>query len=511
MKYNDYAILGIPVQNLALRPTSEKILSLIYNHKEGEPPHYISTINADYIANVHSWGPIEPKYPELLKVVRESNFTTPDGMPLILLSELLGRPLIGRVTGSDLVPDLLELLTSRGRSVYLLGGDEEATHLAADILKNKYEGLKIAGIDCPKIYVTGPHLLESPQRDALIVEKINEANPDVLLISLGSPKQEIWFNRVRNQLHVSVAIGIGGSLNFIAGKVKRAPMEFQKSGFEWLWRLSQEPRRLLPRYLYDFTKLVWLGVPLIIYHRLNAFLTRLLPLKDTKKNKNLLFNSIHNSVCVVKSPQRLNSISLTKFDTDMKNAFELDVMILDFRETMHMDIQGISYLIQTWIRAKNENKKIYALGIRLNVKILLILNKVWDLVRMDSFKFPEDIVNQCDPTHIYEAINQEDNLIQISLFGSLDKNQNFEDFFYRLSPMLRQKNCLLDFSFCTFADNTAMEFLLKLRQMVLAENKHIQITGLNKTVKNQLKAAKLLKLFQPQRTKRLMRSLRVKN
>ena len=492
--YNDYSILGIPVQNLSLKGASERILTLIYDHKKGSPPHYISIINADYIANVHGWGAFEPQHPELLKVVRESSFTTADGIPMILLSQFLGRPLKGRVTGSDLVRDLMELLSVKGRSVYFIGVDESSTETAVRILQERYNGLQVGGIQCPKIFIAGTHLIESPERDSIIVEQINRANPDVLLISLGTPKQEIWFNRIRNSLECAVVIGIGESLNFISGKAKRAPIEYQRSGFEWLWKLMQEPRRLFPRYLYDSLKLIWLGVPLVLYHRLNALITRLFS-KQNEKIPNLLFNSLHNSICVVTCPQRLNSASINEFDSDMKNAFELDAVILDLRKTVHLDIQGISYLIQTWIKAKNENKKIYALGIRLNVKILLMVNKAWDLLRWDSFQLAEDIVNQFDPSHIYEAVNQKNHLIRVSFFGSLDKNQNFDQFLYKLIPMLHQKNCLLDFTFCTFVDNTAIEFLLRIRQAVVTEHHRLHITGLNKIVRRQLKAAKVLRLL----------------
>lgn len=356
MKLNSYNILGIPVQNLTIGSAADKILSLLNSHEKGTPPHYITTLNSDYIANVYGWGLIEPKDPALLKVLRESQFATADGYPLIILSRLLGNPLNGRVTGADLIPELLELIHAKNFSVYILGGEEKATQLAVQNLQNTYKGLNIAGIDCSLFYVNGEELIESPERDALVLEQIYHTKPDLLLICLGNPKQEIWFDRVRDQLKVSVAIGIGGTLNFIAGKVKRAPTQFQKLGLEWLWRLIQEPRRLFWRYIHDGLKLIWFGVPLVIYHHLNHLFSRFFTQKADQRDQTLLFISSKESICVIPCPRFLSKEALGPLDNDLSNASESDAIILDMRQTVHMDLLGIAFLIQTWVWAKRKQK-----------------------------------------------------------------------------------------------------------------------------------------------------------
>jgi N-acetylglucosaminyldiphosphoundecaprenol N-acetyl-beta-D-mannosaminyltransferase len=470
-------------------------LSLFSSHENGSPPHYVATLNTDYIANALGWGFVEPQNSELLKVLRESQFTTADGLPLIILSRLLGNPLNLRIPEADLISELLELMHAKNLSVYILGGEQAATQLAVEKLQQKYQGLKICGVDCSIIYTTGSRLIESLERDALILEQINKAKPDLLLICLGNPKQELWFSRVRNHLRASVAIGIGGTLNVITGQVKSAPPQFQKWGLEWVWRIIQEPRKLLWRYLHDGVKLLWLGIPLIIYHHLNHLGTRFLTRKNTYSEQNLLFISSHGSIGVIQFPKFLTKESLGSLNTDLSNAVERDAIILDMRQTIHIDLLGIAFLIEAWVWAKEKKKKIYLLGLRTNVKMLLLLHKTWDLFRCNSIHSPQEIVNQFNSCSFYEAISQQGEEIQVSFFGQLDQRINFEEYLYRLTPMLQQKNCILDFNFCTFIDQKAISFLLKIRQMINSQKKQIKLTGINKTVKNQLKAAKVFKLF----------------
>jgi N-acetylglucosaminyldiphosphoundecaprenol N-acetyl-beta-D-mannosaminyltransferase len=495
MKLNSYNILGVPVQNFNLGTASEKILSLFNSHENGSPPYYVATLNTENITNVHGWGFVQPQNSELLKVLRESQFTTVDDYPLIILSRLLGNPLNLRISEADLISELLELMHAKNLSVYVLGGEQASTQLAVEILQQKYPGLKVCGVDCSIIYTTGSRLIESPERDALILEQINKARPDLLLICLGNPKQEIFFSRVRNDLRASVAIGIGETLNSIAGLVKKAPPQFQKWGLQWLWRILQDPGKLLWKYLHDGIKLLWLGIPLIIYHHLNHLGARFLTKKNANSEQNRLFISSHGSIGVIQIPKFLTKESLGSLDTDLSNTAEQDAIILDMRQTIHIDLLGIAFLIEAWVWAKEKKKKIYLLGLRSNVTILLKLHKTWDLFQDNSIDSPQEIVNQFNSCSFYEAISQQGEEIQVSFFGQLNQQINFEEYFYRLTPMLQQKNCILDFNFCTYIDQITISFLLKIRQLIKSQKKQIKLTGINKNVKNQLKAAKVYQLF----------------
>lgn len=176
-----------------------------------------------------------------------------DGMPLVWAARLLGRPLPEKVSGSDLLMPLMELAAVRGWRVYLLGGAPGAAEKAAEVFRAR--GVKVAGVDAP--------MLRDPRsaaERAPILEKIGAAASDLVLVAFGAPKQELFIHHSRRELGKAVALGIGASLDFVAGHVRRAPRWMSEHGLEWLYRLLCEPRRLWRRYLLrdpKFALIVW--------------------------------------------------------------------------------------------------------------------------------------------------------------------------------------------------------------------------------------------------------------
>jgi len=224
-----------------MRDTLDKIEAFI---NEGGF-HQIATANVNFLAN-------SLRVPELQRVLSSCDVVVPDGMPLIWLSRLLGQPLKERVTGVDLVPQIAELSQRKGHSIYFLGATEEHSRIAVENLLKQFPNMKVAGRYCP------PCIPLDEQDNTTILNRIRAAKPDILLVAFGNPKQDLWLARHRNDLNdlnVPVAIGIGGTLEFLAGVVNRAPDWMQNSGLEWLYRVVQEPRRLASRYINDFTGL----------------------------------------------------------------------------------------------------------------------------------------------------------------------------------------------------------------------------------------------------------------
>lgn len=169
-----------------------------------------------------------------------------DGMPLIWASRLRGTPLRGRVAGSSLVLPLCERAAREQRRVYLLGGVPAAGMAAADRLKAHYPALQLAGVSSPWVSAEPTDAELAP-----IAEALRAAKPDIVLVAFGSPKQERVIGKLRDQLPGAWWIGVGISLSFIAGHVKRAPELLQALGLEWAHRLVQEPRRLFRRYVIE--------------------------------------------------------------------------------------------------------------------------------------------------------------------------------------------------------------------------------------------------------------------
>ena len=230
-------ILGIPIDDLNMDQALDRIEEFIQVGRSTGKTHQIATVNADFVVKAM-------KDPELRYLLQEADMATADGMPLVWGSRLLGVNIEDRVAGADMIPALAERAAKNGRSIYFLGAAPGIAAQAATMLQDQNPGLIVAG-------VKSPPYTSVIDMDPAIIEEIKAADPDVLLVAFGNPKQEKWIGMYGRELGVPVMIGIGGTLDFITGNTKRAPEWMQKSGLEWIHRLVSEPRRLWKRYAVD--------------------------------------------------------------------------------------------------------------------------------------------------------------------------------------------------------------------------------------------------------------------
>ena len=236
-------IFGMPFDALTERETLDRIFEFAAS-RGPRGCRIAATVNVDFIVNTYHTFKSAPCRPELAAVLRRSELVVADGMPLVWLSKLLGTPLPERVAGSDLVPMIAERAAREKVKLYFLGGAEEYTRRAAELLRARHPGLEIE-LDTPFVKLDAP---DAAALDREICRKINASGASILLVGFGNPKQELWLERNRNDLECNIAIGVGGTFNFIAGAVKRAPDWMRRSGTEWIYRIIQEPRRLWKRY-----------------------------------------------------------------------------------------------------------------------------------------------------------------------------------------------------------------------------------------------------------------------
>jgi N-acetylglucosaminyldiphosphoundecaprenol N-acetyl-beta-D-mannosaminyltransferase len=198
----------------------------------------VYTPNVDHIVMLE-------RNPRFRETYRRASLSFADGVPVIWASWLLRPVLPEKLSGSDMVLPLARRAGREGWRVYLLGGSPGAATRAAERLRTEC-GTNIVGIDDGMIRVGD----RSPEQLA-IVERIRAARPDLLLVALGAPKQEFWIDENAAAIAPAVALGVGASLDFIAGTIRRSPRWMSKVGLEWLYRLGQEPKRLWRRYLVD--------------------------------------------------------------------------------------------------------------------------------------------------------------------------------------------------------------------------------------------------------------------
>jgi N-acetylglucosaminyldiphosphoundecaprenol N-acetyl-beta-D-mannosaminyltransferase len=174
-----------------------------------------------------------------------------DGAPLVMLARALGTPLPERVAGVDLTVEVLAAAERAERSVYFLGGQPAVLDRAVASLRARFPGLRVAGTASPRVELDA---IGPDEREAL--DAISESRPDLLVMFLGTPKQEKWFWRRGDLLPPTVALAVGGTVDMLAGARRRAPRWIQRVGLEWVWRLAQDPKHLAHRYLVQDRKFV---------------------------------------------------------------------------------------------------------------------------------------------------------------------------------------------------------------------------------------------------------------
>lgn len=231
--------LNIKVDNLTMDEAINSIDELINNGKY----NYVVTPNLDHIVQLE----VDDEFKE---IYNNADLVLTDGMPLIWISKFMKRPIKEKISGSDLFPKVCKLANDNGYTMFLLGAAEGVAAEASRRIKHKNHKINIVGTYSPS-YGFEKNILEVEK----IINIINNARPDILAVGLGAPKQEKFIYRYKEHLKVPVSLGIGASIDFEAGEIKRAPVWMQKSGLEWFYRMMCEPKRLFKRYFNDGIKI----------------------------------------------------------------------------------------------------------------------------------------------------------------------------------------------------------------------------------------------------------------
>jgi len=327
------AILGVAINNL----TMEEVLGVVEANISEGGFHQIATANVDFLINsIHD--------EELRETLGRCDMVLADGMPLVWASRLLGTSLKQRVTGVDLVPQLARLSALRGYRIFLLGSSEESSAGAAAWMQTTFPGVCVAGRYCPE----HQPLEEMDHKE--ILSRIDEARPDILLVAFGNPKQEKWLSMLR----VPVCIGVGGTLDFLSGRISRAPLWMQQTGLEWFYRMSQEPFRLARRYA-----------------RNAAGLLRYLPLQmaamaiQTKRSSQVeITRETVGSARILRIDGNFTGALLPQFETEVRNAIlSGSHVVLDMSKTAYIGADAMGTLIHLLSVSRRWKRELWLTGL----------------------------------------------------------------------------------------------------------------------------------------------------
>jgi len=226
-------IFGVPVSRLDMRQTVAYLAEAIRRKQ----PHQVITANPIMVMAALD----DPAY---LAMMKQAELIVPDGAGVVWAAGYVGQPVAERVAGYDLLHELMKLGQAEGWKVYLLGAAPDVIQAAAERLMTRYPTLRLVG-------VRDGYFGEA--QDAEVIRDIVDKAPDVLLVGRSAASQEPWIAKHKEQLQVPVMMGVGGSFDVLSGKLKRAPVVFQKLRLEWFYRLLQEPWRykrmlVLPKF-----------------------------------------------------------------------------------------------------------------------------------------------------------------------------------------------------------------------------------------------------------------------
>lgn len=229
-------ILGVPIDRVTTNSVGEITEKLI--KESNKSCKMIFAPNVEFIMRAQ-------KDEEFFNILKQSSLSTPDSIGVIIGAKLQKKSFPERIPGQAYFRKIIELSNEKGYSIYLLGGEPEIVKKAKENLLKLYPNVNIVGFH-------DGYFDENEEKE--VIKEINQLQPNVLFVALGAPKQEKWIAKHRHELKVDVAAGQGGTYDYEAGKIKRAPKWVQKIGIEWLWRLVRQPKRIvrqsvLPIYL----------------------------------------------------------------------------------------------------------------------------------------------------------------------------------------------------------------------------------------------------------------------
>lgn len=474
-------LLGIPVSDVTLEEVIQYVLQAIKSHTPQKTTYYVGMIGVDQILEI--WGCRSIKNREFLSVLIKSFLVLPMEKRLYWLSKLLGNPLKSSINEWEFFDQMTEAIVKENLSVYFLGANESEVKSFIHALKQRHPKLKIIGAECPGIATEGLELKNAEDLDAVIVEEINRTSPDLLWVNLDCPKQEIWFKRVKRRLRIPVAIG----LQEIFNSINHAPSFWQS--------------------LIGFCKRTWasfkfslLSLPLIVFNSFFRFLyardiARSLTVKDPS-----LFLSSQESFIVFRLPPVLNQDASDQLVWYFKGAFEHPRIIFDFREVRFIDLDGQSFLLNVMTRVWKEKKEIYAWGLASYLKFLLKLNRLWYLLNAYFYDHPQDFIRsfsgkEINRERLFLSIQQKKAHLIVSFFGVLGNQKNYSNYLENWIPMLEDKGCILDFTYCLAIDNRAMGFLLHLKDHQKANHKSLKICCLSPSLEREFELANVSDQF----------------
>ncbi|MDB6037005.1 MAG: Anti-sigma-factor antagonist and glycosyl transferase [Verrucomicrobiales bacterium] len=466
------AILGVPFDNVS----TEQTISLIQRMIASGRPHYLATANVDFLVQAS-------QDVELRRILFDAHLVLCDGTPLVWASKLLGNPLPERVAGSDLVPLLLKVAAEKGYRPFFLGSTPSVAEQAAAKLKERFPTLNVAGFYAPPFN----KLLDMDHDE--ISRRIADAKPDMLFVGFGCPKQEKWIAMHYRTLGVPVAVGVGATIDFLAGKVARAPRWMQKTGTEWIFRLLQEPRRLFRRYFVG------------LWHFSGAILKQYAYLRSRRRHKAVpppVPVIDKTSWKLIEAPKRLDIESVHREKSVWEEALASHPhCFLNLNQVEFIDSTGVGLLIRLQKQARQSNQQFVLLGVSDVVQRALSMMRLQDFfISVPDIAAAERLVSDHGTAQAV-AVKNSSFAARPALFWQGEVTAANADAVWEntkshiISSGTAQGELVVDLSALRFIDSTGLSLMIRARKFALQQGITVRFVAIQPAVLNVLRLARL--------------------
>lgn len=471
------AILGVPFDRVSTTDAVNLIERMIASRR----PHYLATANVDFVVQAQSDI-------ELRRILLDAHLVLCDGTPLVWASRTLGSPLPERVAGADLVPQLIQLSAEKGYRIFLLGATPEAARQATEKLRRQFPKLNLVGSYSPPF----SPLLEMDHDD--ITRKVREAKPDLLFVSFGCPKQEKWIAMHYRDLGVPVAIGVGATIDFLAGQVKRAPVWMQRSGTEWIFRLLQEPRRLFKRYAVDLGVFGWR----FLHQLAKSCRTSRTPEKAATCTATLRTNGWQHLIL----PKRFDAAAVRHsaglLETVMNDHRSC---VLEMREVNCLDSAGAGCLMQLRKCLGAQGRSLILLSPTRSVRRILTFMRVLEFFSVAESLQSARCLNDLRTQELARPVTGRNPLVWQGDVTALNAGEVFAATESRLSSQSHAGEFEIDLSRVRFIDSTGIDVMRRIRNLADQLGTRVRFSNATSAVRNVARFCRLEKtLFHPQGT-----------
>jgi len=472
------AIFGVPFHNMNF---SEAIDWVVERIRSGRPAN-IATANLDFVTK--AW-----RDPELQRLLIDADLVIADGFPIVKLSPFFGPRLKRRVTGSDLVPMLAESAAREGFSVYGLGSADDVAREALEVLKARYPGLKISGTYSPPF----APLLEMDHRD--ILQRLERARPDILFVALGVPKQDKFISMHVRGWNVPVSIGVGGALDFITGKQKRAPVWMQKCYLEWFWRMCFDPRRLFARYIANVRFLLSASRQMWLIHRMPDKPGGFQPLNKAVEERLKTFGA------VVEQFQKLESDDAARQFVARLDAATANNIVLDIHPVPWLDSLELGALLEVNKHCRAKGTRLILYAPRPKVRRLLDTCRLADYfdtaIRLDELvSIIQNLTEHRDGRTVYEeGLLTLDLPMELTAATLPDFERQAESVHHELKEQGILKTVSVDAAQLDFIDSSGLGFLIALKKATQDEGVSMSIANLSSRPRRTFEIARVDKVL----------------